>query len=352
MSNLQVATTQQSQPLSAFSSENAFVSVQRMAKALASSTLVPDSYRGEANLGNCIIALELSQRIGASVMAVMQSMVPIHGKPTWSASFLIATVNSCGRFSPMRFRWVGKEGTDDWGCRAFAVEREGNLELVGALVTIAMAKAEGWYGKSGSKWKTMPEQMLQYRAAAFWCRAYAPEIALGMHTSEEIHDTQVAQQVVQPSVATTVTSSVVDVTPTPPEPKPRRAKKEPEAVVVQEPAPQTDVTQYVDSEPEPAPITPEPVPAPQPTAATAPAPVEAPATPAPLPELVEETVESTLASVGATYEQLVKLATELNWWPTPEAYPTANDLTEDLKKWVIRNKRGIGRAMMKAGGAL
>ena len=328
MSNLQVAT-QQSQPLSAFSSENAFVSVQRMAKALASSTLVPDSYRGEANLGNCIIALELSQRIGASVMAVMQSMVPIHGKPTWSASFLIATVNSCGRFSPMRFRWVGKEGTDEWGCRAFAVEREGNLELVGALVTIAMAKAEGWYGKSGSKWKTMPEQMLQYRAAAFWCRAYAPEIALGMHTSEEIHDTQVAQQVVQPSVATTVTSSVVDVTPNPPEPKPRKKKVEPEAIAVAEPVPVPE---------------PEPAPAPEPESA----PVEAPATPDP----AEQTVESTLTAIGITYPQLVKLATELNWWPTPEAYPTANDLTEDLKKWVIRNKRGIGRAMMKAGGAL
>ena len=327
MSNQLQVATQQQQPLSAFSSENAFVSVQRMAKALASSTLVPDSYRGEANLGNCIIALELSQRIGASVMAVMQSMVPIHGKPTWSAAFLIATVNSCGRFSPMRFRWVGKEGTDDWGCRAYAVEREGNLELVGALVTIAMAKAEGWYSKNGSKWKTMPEQMLQYRAAAFWTRAYAPEIALGMHTSEEIHDTQASQQVVQPSVATTVTASVVDVTPTPPEPK-RKKKVEPEAIAVAEPVPVPEPTPAPEPEPEPA-----PAPAPE---------------PAPLPELVEDTVESTLASVGATYEQLVKLATELNWWPTPEAYPTANDLTDDLKKWVIRNKRGIGRAVMKA----
>ena len=262
MSNLalQQTTPTQSQALSAFSSESAFVSVQRMAKALASSTLVPDAYRGEANLGNCIIALELSQRIGASVMAVMQSMVPIHGKPTWSAAFLIATVNSCGRFSPMRFRWVGKENTDEWGCRAYAVEREGNLELVGALVTIAMAKAEGWYTKNGSKWKTMPEQMLQYRAAAFWTRAYAPEIALGMHTAEEIHDTPEANQVVKPVV--------MDVTPTPPEPKPRRTKKEPEAVVVQEPAPvQVD---QVDSEPEPAPTAPEPVPAPEPLQAHVP----------------------------------------------------------------------------------
>ncbi len=334
MSNLPVAT-QQSQPLSAFSSENAFVSVQRMAKALASSTLVPDSYRGEANLGNCIIALELSQRIGASVMAVMQSMVPIHGKPTWSAAFLIATVNSCGRFSPMRFRWVGKEGADDWGCRAYAVEREGNLELVGALVTIAMAKAEGWYSKNGSKWKTMPEQMLQYRAAAFWTRAYAPEIALGMHTAEEIHDTPEANQVVKPVV--------MDVTPTPPEPKPRKVKKEPEAVVVQEPAPQTDVTQYVDSEPEPAPAAPEPAPAPEATPAPVPAPVAPPASNV-------ETVEGTLLSIGLTYEQLVAMATELSWWPNPEAYPTAADLPEELANWVIRNRRGIARQAAKGGG--
>ena len=325
MSNLalQQTTPTQSQALSAFSSESAFVSVQRMAKALASSTLVPDAYRGEANLGNCIIALELSQRIGASVMAVMQSMVPIHGKPTWSAAFLIATVNSCGRFSPMRFRWVGKENTDEWGCRAYAVEREGNLELVGALVTIAMAKAEGWYTKNGSKWKTMPEQMLQYRAAAFWTRAYAPEIALGMHTAEEIHDTPEANQVVKPVV--------MDVTPTPPEPKPRRTKKEPEAVVVQEPAPV-----QVEPEPEPAPTAPEPMPAPE------------PATVAPPAENIE-TVEFTLFQIGLTYEQLVAMATELSWWPNPEAYPTAADLPEELANWVIRNRRGIARQAAKGG---
>jgi hypothetical protein len=340
MSNLalQQTTPTQSQALSAFSSESAFVSVQRMAKALASSTLVPDAYRGEANLGNCIIALELSQRIGASVMAVMQSMVPIHGKPTWSAAFLIATVNSCGRFSPMRFRWVGKENTDEWGCRAYAVEREGNLELVGALVTIAMAKAEGWYTKNGSKWKTMPEQMLQYRAAAFWTRAYAPEIALGMHTAEEINDTPEANQVVKPVV--------MDVTPTPPEPKPRRTKKEPEAeaVVVEKPANQQEVV-HVEPEPtpEPTPTAQEPVPAP------APAPAQA-VPEATVPEKVNvETVEGTLFSIGLTYQQLVAMATELSWWPNPEAYPTAADLPEELANWVIRNRRGIARQAAKGG---
>jgi hypothetical protein len=263
-------------------------------------------------------------------MAVMQSMVPIHGKPTWSASFLIATVNSCGRFSPMRFRWVGKEGTDEWGCRAYAVERDSNLELVGALVNINMAKVEGWYGKSGSKWKTMPEQMLQYRAGAFWCRTYAPEIALGMHTSEEIQDTPATQQVVQ-SVTATVSSSIVDVTPTPAEPKPRK-KKEVEAIAIVEPTPEAV----------PAPE-PEPVPAPEPVAEPAPAPAPAPA---------EETVESTLTAIGITYPQLAKLAGEMNWWPEADSFPMAVDLPTEVKQWIIRNRRGIGRAVQKAGGAL
>jgi hypothetical protein len=53
---------------------------------------------------------------------------------------------------------------------------------------MAMAKAEGWLTKSGSKWQTMPELMLRYRAAAFFARLYAPDITLGMATTEELRD--------------------------------------------------------------------------------------------------------------------------------------------------------------------
>src|SRR5690606_28728464 len=51
-----------------------------------------------------------------------------------------------------------------------------------------MAHAEGWVSKNGSKWKTMPELMIRYRAAAFFGRLYAPEITMGMHTQEEVMD--------------------------------------------------------------------------------------------------------------------------------------------------------------------
>jgi hypothetical protein len=160
----------------------------REAMALSKSDLVPEQYRG--NPANVMIAMELASRINASVIAVMQSLYIIHGKPSFSSSFLIGCVNSCGRFTPMRFRFDG-EG-DDYGCRAVAKEIESGEECVGVKVTRRMVNAEGWSKKSGSKWLTMDELMYTYRAATFWTRVYAPEISLGMRTTDEYED--IAQQ--------------------------------------------------------------------------------------------------------------------------------------------------------------
>jgi hypothetical protein len=172
--------------VNAFSSSAAFAVGQRMAHALACSTLVPVAYQN--NIPNVMIAMELANRIGASVFAVMQNLDIIHGRPAWRASFLIATVNACGRFTPLRFRFEGKPGTPSYGCRAVAKDRGDGEECVGSLITLALAQSEGWVEKKGSKWKTMPEQMLQYRAAAFWSRIYAPELSLGMRTADEQED--------------------------------------------------------------------------------------------------------------------------------------------------------------------
>jgi len=174
--------------ISPFASESNFVAAQRMAKALGLASMVPQQYQGEKNLPNVMIALELAARIGASPLMVMQNLYVVHGKPSWSSSFLIACVNQSKRFTPLRFRFEGKPGSDDWGCRAIAKDKDAEEECVGSLITIKLAKAEGWYGKSGSKWQTMPEQMLMYRAAGFWARVYAPELSLGMLTREEAED--------------------------------------------------------------------------------------------------------------------------------------------------------------------
>lgn len=175
-----------SRAISAFASERNFEAALRMARALAASTLVPTAYQG--NIPNVMIAMEMAARIGASVFMVMQSLDIVHGRPAWRAQFLIATVNASGRFTPIRFRWEGTPGTDEWGCRAVAKDRESGEPCVGSLITIGIAKAEGWYARNGSKWKTIPEHMLMLRAAAFWTRVYAPEMSMGMHTSEEMSD--------------------------------------------------------------------------------------------------------------------------------------------------------------------
>lgn len=169
--------------------ETAFALTVRKARAMCASTLVPEAYRGEQNLANVMIAMEVAQRIGANELMVMQNLYVVHGRPSWSSTFLIATVNACGRFSPMRFEMEGDDASQQtFRCRAYATDRESGDVLKGTWITWKMVKAEKWDSKNGSKWLTMPEQMFQYRAAAFWTRLYAPELSLGIHTADEVQD--------------------------------------------------------------------------------------------------------------------------------------------------------------------
>lgn len=184
--NVQNTENQSTDIVPGFSSLKSFELAQRAAALLAKSSLVPKEYQN--NLPNCVIALNMASRMGADPLMVMQNLYIVHGRPGWSSQFLISTFNTSGRFSALRYEWVGEEGKDSWGCRAWAIEKATEEKLVGSTITIELAKKEGWYQKNGSKWQTMPQQMLMYRAAAWFIRAYAPELAMGMHTEEEIID--------------------------------------------------------------------------------------------------------------------------------------------------------------------
>ena len=209
-----------------------FATMQRVAKMFAHSELVPDIYKIQVPQGadekttamaemkamsNCVIALEIASRIGASPLMVMQNLVIIYGRPSWSAKFLISTVNTCGRFEPLQFRFTekGNLGIVDYvdyvynpttrrkdavkkqfdgrkimnlECVAYTTKRGKEQVLESSPVTIEMAIKEGWFTKSGSKWQSMPRQMLMYRAASWWTSVYAPELSMGMRTVEEEQD--------------------------------------------------------------------------------------------------------------------------------------------------------------------
>lgn len=212
--NMVVAPVQPQQPttLDYFGTIQGFESGQRIAKLFANSQLVPDTFKGD--IGGCLIALEMAQRMKANVLQLMQSLYIVHGKPSLSSAFLIASFNQTGRFTPIRYEFEGEQGTDSWGCRAVTIVKATGEEIKSIKVTIGMAKAEGWYSKKGSKWVTMPELMMQYRSATFLIRTTAPEIALGFQTTEEMRDiidiTSQSQVVGTPSLDEVAMQAIVE----------------------------------------------------------------------------------------------------------------------------------------------
>ena len=191
-----------------------FETYQRIAIPLSESDFVPAAYKGK--VGNCVIAVEMAARLNVLPLTVMQNLCVVNGNPTWKAKFLIGCVNSCGRYTTLDYR-ISIDGTvgnvkyktwekdksgknhevmkpferpqlDNLMCVAYATEKATGKELVSTPVSIRMAVGEGWYTKDGSKWPTMPELMLRYRAASFWVSSFAPEMAMGFRTTEEACD--------------------------------------------------------------------------------------------------------------------------------------------------------------------
>lgn len=154
------------------------------AKMLSLATITPDLFRG--SIENCMVALELSRLLNTSVITIMQSLTLIDSKMGWRAEFIIALVNTCGRFTKLSFDWSG-EG-EEYGCIARSKVIASGEELFGAKVDWRMVKLAGWHQGQDSQWLTMPELMFPYRAAAFWIRHHAPDLLLGMRMADELQD--------------------------------------------------------------------------------------------------------------------------------------------------------------------
>lgn len=165
--------------IDAFSDIPQFEAAQRVAVMLSKSTIVPKEYQGQNGIPNCMIALNMAMLMQTNPLLVMQNLYVVNGRPSWSSQFLIAKFNTSGRFDKIRYEFFGDKGKPEYGCRAISREKETGEIITSIDITMAMAGAEGWVNKNGSKWKTMPEQMLRYRSASFLIRAYYPELAFG-----------------------------------------------------------------------------------------------------------------------------------------------------------------------------
>lgn len=168
-----------------FGSTDNFMMATQMAKAFAESTIVPKEYQG--NFANGLVAIEMAIRMQTSPLMVMQGLDVIQGRPAWRAQFLIGMVNSSGRYDmELQFDESKDKNGKPFGCTCWT-KKNGRV-VTGPEVTMEMANAEGWTTKNGSKWKTMPQIMLRYRAASFFVSMNCPELKFGLYTKEEIID--------------------------------------------------------------------------------------------------------------------------------------------------------------------
>ena len=174
----------QPKAVSAWTDGKAYNRIAQMAENLAKSDLVPQNYHN--NPGNCFLAINFANKLGMEPLTVMQNLYVVKGKPSWSGQFCMALIRANPAFTNVRLVYTGTKGTDNRGAYVTAIRVSDGSVVDGTEVTIAMAKAEGW--TSNAKWKSMPEQMLGYRAAAFFARLHCPEALLGIQTAEEVED--------------------------------------------------------------------------------------------------------------------------------------------------------------------
>lgn len=158
----------------------------KLAQTMCQADIIPQAYKNKP--ADCMIAIDMANRMGVSPLMVMQSLYVVMGKPSWSGQACMSFIQANPNFKDVTPVYVGEVGTDQRGCYIQAIRVSDGTKVQGVCVTLGMAKAEGWTVKKGSKWITMPELMLAYRASTFFARVYCPGLLMGVSVEGEIED--------------------------------------------------------------------------------------------------------------------------------------------------------------------
>lgn len=151
----------------------------RLAKAMSMSGMVPPHFAGKPEA--CLVAILYAEQLGEHPMLLFQEMSVINGRPNTSARFAISRANKSGLLKgPINWKSMGQG--DALEVTASATLRETG-EVITATVTMREATADGW--TRNQKYKSIPEQMLRWRAATRLINLYLPEVLFGLGVREE-----------------------------------------------------------------------------------------------------------------------------------------------------------------------
>lgn len=162
----------------------------RLAKVMCVAGNIPDNYKNKP--ADCMVAIDMANRMGVSPLMVMQNLYVVKGKPSWSGQACMSFIQSNPDFSDVMPVYTGEPGKDSRGCYISAKRTSDGSEIKGVCVTIGMARAEGW--TKNPKWQNMPDLMLAYRASAFFARVYCPKVLMGVSVEGEAEDAYHSQK--------------------------------------------------------------------------------------------------------------------------------------------------------------
>lgn len=151
----------------------------RLAKAFSMSGMVPPHFAGKPEA--CLVAMLYAEQLGEHPMLLFQEMSVINGRPNTSARFAISRANKSGLLQGP-ISWKSKGQGDALEVTASAVLRETG-EVIQTTVTMKEATADGW--TRNPKYRSIPEQMLRWRAATRLINLYMPEVLFGMGVRED-----------------------------------------------------------------------------------------------------------------------------------------------------------------------
>lgn len=157
----------------------------RLAKAFSMSGMVPPHFQGKPEA--CLVAMLYAEQLGEHPMLLFQEMSVINGRPNTSSRFAISRANKSGLLQGP-ITWKSKGQGDALEVTASASLRETG-EVITATVTMKEAAADGW--TRNPKYKSIPEQMLRWRAATRLINLYIPEVLFGLGVKEEVEQVTV-----------------------------------------------------------------------------------------------------------------------------------------------------------------
>lgn len=155
----------------------------QLATKLASSDLVPKSYRGKPQ--DLFICWAMGYQIGLSPEQAMQSIAVINGRPTMWGDDMLALCMAHKDFEDIQEEPILNA---DGVVTAFkcTVKRKGMSPKINVF-SLDSAKKAGLLAKGGV-WAQYPERMLKLRARGFSLRDAFPDALKGIKSKEEAED--------------------------------------------------------------------------------------------------------------------------------------------------------------------